>query len=103
MNKTELVEAIVAKTGATKSTVAEIVAALEDIVVTNVCKGEDGQIRLYIMYEHRQLNPAKNIGGNYDGAAYLDIKVTDHAKPRHPPGTPHIRPCARPRSSRRRL
>lgn len=62
MNKTELVEEIVAKTGATKSTVSEIVAALEDVVVTNVCKGEKVVITGFISFERvdRKARTARN-------------------------------------------
>jgi nucleoid DNA-binding protein len=40
VNKAELVDAIVAESGATKSTVAEVLKAFEDVVVSNVTKGE---------------------------------------------------------------
>ena len=40
MNKAELVEAIVAESGATKNTVAEVLKAFEDVVVGNVSRGE---------------------------------------------------------------
>ena len=62
MNKTELVEAIVTKTGATKSTVNEIVAALEDIVVHNVVKGEKVVITGFVSFERveRKARTARN-------------------------------------------
>ncbi len=39
MNKAELVEAIVAESGANKNTVAEVLKAFEDVVVGNVSRG----------------------------------------------------------------
>jgi DNA-binding protein HU-beta len=39
VNKAELVEAIVAESGATKNTVAEVLKAFEDVVVGNVLSG----------------------------------------------------------------
>jgi DNA-binding protein HU-beta len=38
VNKAELVDAIVAESGANKNTVAEVLKALEDVVVSNVSK-----------------------------------------------------------------
>ncbi len=40
MNKAELVDAIVAESGASKNTVAEVLKAFEDVVVGNVSRGE---------------------------------------------------------------
>ena len=40
VNKTELIEAVAAHTGNAKSTVAEVLAGLEDVVVATVNKGE---------------------------------------------------------------
>jgi len=40
VNKAELVDAIVAESGANKSTVAEVLKAFEDVVVRSVSEGE---------------------------------------------------------------
>lgn len=62
MNKTELVEAIAEKTGATKNTVGEIVAALEDIVVQEVRRGEKVVITGFVSFEkvQRKARTARN-------------------------------------------
>lgn len=62
MNKTELVEAVAAKTGASKSTVNEILGALEDVVVGNVSKGEKVVITGFVSFERveRKARTARN-------------------------------------------
>jgi DNA-binding protein HU-beta len=62
VNKTELVEAIVEKTGATKSTVSEVIAALEEVVVHNVVKGEKVVITGFVSFERvaRKARTARN-------------------------------------------
>jgi DNA-binding protein HU-beta len=62
VNKTELVEAIVEKTGATKNTVGEVIAALEDVVVHNVSRGEKVVITGFVSFERveRKARTARN-------------------------------------------
>jgi DNA-binding protein HU-beta len=62
VNKTELVDAIATKTGATKSTVSEVLGALEDVVVGNVSKGEKVVITGFVSFERvdRKARTARN-------------------------------------------
>ena len=62
MNKTELIEAIAGKVDAPKTQVAEIIAALEDIVVANVKKGEKVAITGFVSFERvdRKARLARN-------------------------------------------
>ena len=62
MNKTDLVEAVAGKTGASKNTVAEILGALEDVVVAQVCKGEKVVITGFVSFERveRKARTARN-------------------------------------------
>jgi DNA-binding protein HU-beta len=62
VNKTELVEAVAEKTGATKNTVSEILAGLEEIVVHNVVKGEKVVITGFVSFERveRKARTARN-------------------------------------------
>ncbi|HVA69888.1 MAG TPA: HU family DNA-binding protein [Acidimicrobiales bacterium] len=62
MNKAELVEAIVAESGATKNTVAEVLKALEDVVVSNVSRGEKIVLSGFLSFERveRKARTARN-------------------------------------------
>ena len=62
MNKAELVEAIVAESGATKNTVAEVLKAFEDVVVGNVTKGEKIVLSGFLSFERveRKARTARN-------------------------------------------
>ncbi len=62
MNKAELVDAIVAESGATKSTVADVLKALEDVVVGNVSKGEKIVLSGFLSFERveRKARTARN-------------------------------------------
>ncbi|HEV3188030.1 MAG TPA: HU family DNA-binding protein [Acidimicrobiales bacterium] len=62
MNKAELVEAIVAESGATKNTVAEVLKAFEDVVVGNVSKGEKIVLSGFLSFERveRKARTARN-------------------------------------------
>ncbi|HQU26566.1 MAG TPA: HU family DNA-binding protein [Acidimicrobiales bacterium] len=62
MNKAELVDAIVAETGATKSTVAEVLKSFEDVVVANVSKGEKIVLSGFMSFERveRKARTARN-------------------------------------------
>ncbi len=62
MNKAELVDAIVAETGATKSAVAEVLKSLEDVVVANVAKGEKIVLSGFLSFERveRKARTARN-------------------------------------------
>ncbi len=62
MNKAELVDAIVAETGATKTTVAEVLKSLEDVVVANVSKGEKIVLSGFLSFERveRKARTARN-------------------------------------------
>jgi DNA-binding protein HU-beta len=51
VNKAELVEAIVAESGASKNTVAEVLKAFEDVVVGNVSKGEKIVLSGFLSFE----------------------------------------------------
>ena len=62
MNKTELIEAVAAHTGQAKSTVAEILGGLEDIVVGTVNKGEKVALTGFVSFERvdRKARTARN-------------------------------------------
>jgi DNA-binding protein HU-beta len=62
VNKTDLVEAIANKTGASKNTVGEILGTLEDVVVSQVCKGEKVTITGFVSFERveRKARTARN-------------------------------------------
>ncbi|MFY9783571.1 MAG: HU family DNA-binding protein [Acidimicrobiales bacterium] len=62
MNKAELVEAIVADSGANKNTVAEVLKSLEDVVVGNVSKGEKIVLSGFLSFERveRKARTARN-------------------------------------------
>ena len=62
MNKAELVDAIVAETGATKSTVGEVLKSFEDVVVANVSKGEKIVLSGFLSFERveRKARTARN-------------------------------------------
>lgn len=62
MNKAELVEAIVAESGTTKNTVAEVLKAFEDVVVGNVSKGEKIVLSGFLSFERveRKARTARN-------------------------------------------
>jgi DNA-binding protein HU-beta len=57
-----LVEAIVAESGATKNTVAEVLKALEDVVVSNVSRGEKIVLSGFLSFERveRKARTARN-------------------------------------------
>lgn len=62
MNKTELIEAIAAKADFPKTQVADVLSALEDIVVTSVKKGEKVAITGFVSFERveRKARIARN-------------------------------------------
>ena len=62
MNKAELVDAIVAESGATKSTVAEVLKAFEDVVVRSVSEGEKIVLSGFLSFERvdRKARTARN-------------------------------------------
>ncbi len=62
MNKAELVEAVAAASGATKSTVAEVLRAFEDVVVHNVAQGEKVVLSGFVAFERvqRKARTARN-------------------------------------------
>jgi DNA-binding protein HU-beta len=62
VNKAELVEAIVAESGASKNTVAEVLKAFEDVVVGNVSKGEKIVLSGFLSFERveRKARTARN-------------------------------------------
>ena len=62
MNKAELVEAIVAESGANKSTVAEVLKAFEDVVVKSVTEGEKIVLSGFLSFERvdRKARTARN-------------------------------------------
>jgi len=57
-----LVDAIVAESGANKNTVAEVLKALEDVVVSNVSKGEKIVLSGFLSFERvaRKARTARN-------------------------------------------
>lgn len=62
MNKTELIEAVAGHTGQAKSTVAEILGGLEDVVVATVNKGEKVALTGFVSFERadRKARTARN-------------------------------------------
>jgi DNA-binding protein HU-beta len=62
VNKTELIEAIAAKTGASKVAVGEIIGALEETVTASVKKGEKVVITGFISFDRveRKARTARN-------------------------------------------
>ena len=62
MNKAELVDAIVAESGAAKNTVAEVLKAFEDVVVRNVSMGEKIVLSGFLSFErvNRKARTARN-------------------------------------------
>ena len=51
MNKTELIDAVATHTGNAKSTVAEVLAGLEDVVVATVSKGEKVALTGFVSFD----------------------------------------------------
>ena len=80
MNKTELIEAVAAHTGQAKSTVAEILAGLEDIVVGTVNKGEKVALTGFVSFDRvdRKARTARNpqTGAENKGPASKAPKVS---------------------------
>jgi DNA-binding protein HU-beta len=62
VNKAELVDAIVAESGATKAAVTEFLRAFEDVVVENVSKGEKIVLSGFLSFERveRKARTARN-------------------------------------------
>jgi DNA-binding protein HU-beta len=62
VNKAELVDAIVAESGAAKNTVAEVLKAFEDVVVKNVSGGEKIVLSGFLSFERveRKARTARN-------------------------------------------
>jgi DNA-binding protein HU-beta len=62
VNKSELVDAIVAESGATKAAAAEFLRAFEEVVVTNVSKGEKIVLSGFLSFERvdRKARTARN-------------------------------------------
>ena len=62
MNKAELVDAIVAESGATKAAAMEFLRAFEDVVVENVTKGEKIVLSGFLSFERveRKARTARN-------------------------------------------
>jgi DNA-binding protein HU-beta len=62
VNKAELVDAIVAESGATKAAVTEFLRAFEDVVVENVAKGEKIVLSGFLSFERveRKARTARN-------------------------------------------
>ena len=62
VNKTELIETVAAHTGNTKSTVAEILGGIEDVVVATVAGGEKVAITGFMSFERvdRKARTARN-------------------------------------------
>ena len=62
MNKAELVDAIVAESGATKAAAMEFLRAFEDVVVENVSKGEKIVLSGFLSFERveRKARTARN-------------------------------------------
>lgn len=62
MNKAELVDAIVAESGASKSTVADVLRAFEDVVVKQVVGGEKVVLSGFLSFERveRKARTARN-------------------------------------------
>jgi DNA-binding protein HU-beta len=62
VNKTELIDAVVAHTGHAKSTVADVIGGLEDVVVATVHKGEKVALTGFVSFERvdRKARTARN-------------------------------------------
>jgi DNA-binding protein HU-beta len=62
VNKTELIDAVAAHTGQAKSTVADILAGLEDVVVASVAKGEKVALTGFVSFDkvQRKARTARN-------------------------------------------
>ncbi|HVB71634.1 MAG TPA: HU family DNA-binding protein [Acidimicrobiales bacterium] len=62
MNKAELVDAIVAESGAAKNTVAEVLKSFEDVVVRGVSNGEKIVLSGFLSFErvNRKARTARN-------------------------------------------
>ena len=62
MNKAELVDAIVAESGATKAAATEFLRAFEDVVVENVAQGEKIVLSGFLSFERveRKARTARN-------------------------------------------
>ncbi|MFI5036833.1 MAG: HU family DNA-binding protein [Acidimicrobiales bacterium] len=62
MNKAELVDAIVAESGAAKNTVAEVLKSFEDVVVRGVSHGEKIVLSGFLSFERvdRKARTARN-------------------------------------------
>jgi len=62
VNKAELVDAIVAESGATKTAVQDVLRAFEEVVVTNVSKGEKIVLSGFLSFERvdRKARTARN-------------------------------------------
>ena len=62
MNKTELIDAVATHTGNAKSTVAEVLAGLEDVVVATVSKGEKVALTGFVSFDRvdRKARTARN-------------------------------------------
>jgi DNA-binding protein HU-beta len=62
MNKAELVEAVAASSGTTKSTVGDVLKAFEEVVTTNVVKGEKIVLSGFLTFERvdRKARTARN-------------------------------------------
>lgn len=62
MNRSELVEAVMAESGVTRDTVAKILKAFENIVIANVSKGEKIALSGFLSFElvERKARIARN-------------------------------------------
>jgi DNA-binding protein HU-beta len=62
MNKSELVDAIAAESGAAKNTVGDVLRAFEDVVVKNVVAGEKVVLAGFLSFERveRKARTARN-------------------------------------------
>ncbi|MDE3065393.1 MAG: HU family DNA-binding protein [Acidobacteriota bacterium] len=62
MNKAELVDAIVAESGAAKNTVAEVLKSFEDVVVRGVSRGDKIVLSGFLSFERveRKARTARN-------------------------------------------
>ena len=62
MNKSELVDAIAAESGAAKNTVGDVLRAFEDVIVKNVVAGEKVVLAGFLSFERveRKARTARN-------------------------------------------
>lgn len=62
MNKSELVDAIAAESGAAKNTVGDVLRAFEDVIVKNVVAGEKIVLAGFVSFERveRKARTARN-------------------------------------------